>query len=62
MIKTILKLFYFVSCVVVSIYFCNQITNSYISNFGKVIHVVAILIFMWGTLMWLGYHQHERKD
>ena len=61
MIKAILKLFYFVACVVVSIYFCNQIINSYISNFGKVIHIFGILIFIFGTLAWIHYLD-ERKE
>ena len=60
MIKTILKLFYLASCVVVSIYFCNQIIDSYISNFGKGIHIACILVFMFGTVAWIR-HLDERK-
>lgn len=62
MIKIILNLFYVISVVFVSIYFSNQIMNSYISNFGKVIHIACISIFMFGTFVWLRWHQHERKD
>ena len=61
MIKTILKLFYFVACVFVSIYFSNQIMNSYISNFGKGIHIACILIFMFGTFAWIRYLDERKK-
>ena len=62
MIKTILKLFYLVSCLFVTKYFCVQIMNSYMSDFGKAIHVVCITICMFGTFVWLRCHIHERKD